>query len=251
MPATLTECHRLVLPRAAFRRLGLAAPVRLAPGALGLGRPDQPVWLGPAQRLRLAGGWVAAGLLGAAALDAPALVRLECDGAGFLAAGLVLAGLPGRTDPDAAIAALTRPAAIGTGFVDHADRFGARGWALDPAADAGRAVAVEAVADGAVLARGLASRPRPDLVAAGLVPAASGGRHGFALRFAPPLPPGRPWLLHLRLAGDGPALSGSPLLLDRPVADPARFDRALAVLGDDAAEFIAELVQSAPAARRR
>ena len=257
--AVVTELHHLTLPRAAFRRLGLAAPVRLAAGALGFGQPAAALWLGPAQRLRLEGGWVAAGLLGAAADDAPALVRLECAGPGVLAAGVVLAGGSGPTDPDAAIDALIRQGAgrgAGTpaGFVDHADRHGVRGWALDPAAP-GRVLVLEAVAEGVVLARGLADRPRPDLAAAGLVPAGGAARHGFALRFAAPLPPDRPVLLHLRLAGGGAGsaagLPGSPLLLDAAVADPRRFDRALAVLGDDAAEFLAALVDSAALARRR
>lgn len=245
-PCAITECHHLVLPRAAHRRLGLPAPVLLAAGALGFGLPAAPLWLGAAQRLRLDGGWVAAGLLGRENPEAPPLVRLECAGAGLLASGVVLAGAPGPTDPAAAIAAAIRlaggPRRL-AGFVDHADRAGLRGWALDPA-DPARIVALEAVADGVVLARGLAQLPRPDLRHPDLsLP--GGGRHGFALRFAAPLPPGRPWLLHLRPAGGGPGLPGSPLLLDPAVADPARFDRALAVLGDDAAEFLAVLVNAA------
>jgi hypothetical protein len=83
------------------------------------------------------------------------------------------------------------------------------GWALD---DSGAPVALEVVAEGLVIARGVADMFRPDLAMAGL----GEGRCGFLLPFRPPLPAWRDHLLHVRRASDGAELPGSPLLLPRP-----------------------------------
>lgn len=252
----LEEVRRLALPATAHRRLGLAAPVAIAPGALGFGQPSHPLVLGPAHCLRLDGAWLPAGLIA----DGTAIVPLEhgaplmllrcAGGAPFLAAGTPVGsiGTP-PSDGPACIPALLRLSAAAPaplGFVDHADRFGVTGWALDPAAP-DRVVPVEAEAAGTLLARGLADRPRPDLVQGG---ASRLGRHGYRLRFARPLPPGRPWLVTVRRAGGGPALPGSPLLIDAATPDPARFDIALAGLPADAAPFLAGLIDRVLQARQ-
>ena len=121
------------------------------------------------------------------------------------------------------------------GYVDHADRFGLVGWARDPAATA-RLVPLEVLVSGTVVAQVLADLPRPDLVSRDPARSGPGGhssamaRHGFALRFEPPLPPRRPWLLGVRPVGGGAALPGTPLLLDAAAPTPELFDIALAGL---------------------
>ena len=111
----LTEVQHRPLPAASFRRLGLAAPVRIAAGALGLGMPSGPLLLGPAQRIRLAGGWIAADLL----VDGLGIRRLNHDtrmvllahggDTPFLAGGVLLApaGAPASAVAGADIAAAT------------------------------------------------------------------------------------------------------------------------------------------------
>ncbi|MFN0184004.1 MAG: Hint domain-containing protein, partial [Aquabacterium sp.] len=262
----LTEMHHLSLPAASFRRLGLAPPVQIAAGALGLGMPTAPLLLGPAQRLRLAGGWVAADLL----VDGLGVRRLPHDAAmvllghgsdaPILAAGVMLApaGAPASTGIDvaAATAALLRQAdASGVpgggldGYVDQADRFGGSGWAIDTAAPA-RVVPLEVVVAGTVVTRLLADQPRLDLTRG---PSRGLARHGFAWRFACPLPAGRIWMVEVRRAGAGAALPGTPLLFDAATTAPARFDTALAGLGDGTAEvrFLAQLIENTASALRR
>lgn len=238
--ARLEAVRHLALPAAAHRRLGLAAPVQIAAGALGFGVPAQDLVLGPAQCLRLDGAWVPGSLLvglpGVRVLEQGApLVLLRCaDGLGMMVGGAV-AGSAG-TAPAAGAAAVPALLRLGgtvgalAGFVEHADRWGAVGWAVDPAAP-DRVVAVEAVCGETVLAQGLADRPRPDLVQSG----AGGrlGRHGFALRFARPLAPGRAWMVSVRGAGGGAVLRGCPALIDALAPDPGRFDIALAGLPAD------------------
>jgi hypothetical protein len=247
----LDSVRHLALPAAALRRLGLAAPVRVAAGALGQGLPAQDLVLGPAQCLLLDGAWVPgfllAGLPRVQLLEQGAALVLLRGAGGMMVSGATLA--PAGTRPsggEALVPAMLRlggvAGALG-GFVEHADRRGVAGWAVDPAAR-DRVVAVEAVCDGVVLARGLADRPRPDLVESG----AGGrlGRHGFALRFARPLAPGRAWMLTVRGAEGGATLRGCPALVDALAPDPARFDAALAGLPADAAsvEFLAGLIRT-------
>ena len=253
-PVRLEAVRHLALPAAAHRRLGLPAPVLVEAGALGFGQPAQDLVLGPAQCLRLDGAWVPAfllaGLPGVRLLEQGApLVLLRCaHGAGMMVAGAMLASA--GTVPasgEAAVPALLRLAGGERpmdGFVDHADRHGVAGWAIDPGAR-DRVLALEVVCGEEVLARGLADRPRPDLVQNGT--GGRLGRHGFALRFARPLAPGRAWMLFVRGAGGGATLSGSPLLVDAAVAEPGRFDVALAGLPADAGsvDFLASLVRLA------
>lgn len=250
----LEAVRHLALPAAAHRRLGLPAPVLVEAGALGFGQPAQDLVLGPAQCLRLDGAWLPAfllaGLPGVRLLEQGAgLVLLRCaDGAAMMVAGTMLASTgTAPASGEASVPVLLRLGGGGgklDGFVDHADRHGVAGWAIDPGAP-DRVLALEVVCGEEVLAQGLADRPRPDLVQAG----AGGrlGRHGFALRFARPLSPGRAWMLCVRGAGGGPVLSGSPLLVDAAVAAPGRFDIALAGLPADAGSvaFLASLVRLA------
>ncbi len=264
---TVTGVRRLALPGALFRRLGLDAPVEIAAGALGFGMPSAPLVLGPAQRLRLAGGWIAADLLadGRAIRTTHSggpmiLLRLDGDGR-FLAAGTPL-GAPGTTghtgpaDIDAAAATLLRladasgvPSRDIDGSVDHADRFGVAGWAVDRALP-DRVVPLEVLAGGTVIALALADKPRPDV--AGDRPAGR-ARHGFAARFATPLPAGRSWMITVRRAGGGPTLGGTRVLLDAAGASPETFDLALAATADGVAgaEILAGLVDTGITARRR
>lgn len=252
--ARVEAVRHLALPAAAHRRLGLAVPVLVSAGALGFGLPAQDLVLGPAQCLRLDGAWVPgfllAGLPGVRLVEqGAALAVLRCaGGAGFMAGGAVL-GSAGTAPADgaAAVPGLLRLGGAGGalgGFVEHADRWGASGWAMDPAAQ-DRVVAVEAVCGDTVLAQGLADRPRPDLVQSGT--GGRLGRHGFALRFARPLAPGRAWMVSVRAAGGGTVLRGCPALVDALAPDPGRFDIALAGLPADAAsvDFLAELVEKA------
>jgi hypothetical protein len=256
---TLTGLRRIGLPATVFRRLGLAAPVQIAAGALGPGMPTAPLLLGPAQRIRLAGGWIAAGQLvdglGVRHLARGVqMVLIEHAGGAVQAAGLMLAPAgrkPAPPDPGAEAAVLLRqadgaevPAAAPEGYVDHADRFGLVGWARDPAAPA-RVLPLEVVAGGAVVGRMLADQPRPDL--------GRDARHGFALRFATPLPAGRPWLVGVRRADSRTLLPGTPLLIDAAATAPEGFDIALAGLGEDAAalRFLADLLTNTAGARRR
>jgi hypothetical protein len=240
----------------AFRRLGMVAPVRLASGALGLGRPRQELVLGPAQPVRLGGVALPADLL----LDGVTATRVEEDvrlvapvfdrAGAWLAGGLALGG-PAETRPDAvaeALLHLSRPAGRLEGHVDFADRAGVLGWARDAARPQG-VVVLEVVADGQVIARAPADRPRPDLVREGL--GAAQARHGFALRFPRPLASGRAWLLEVRRAGSGMTLPGSPVLVDGAGGEALRFDTALAALPAQAAEMLAQVTDRAVAARFR
>ncbi len=264
---TLTEVRRLALPGALFRRLGLDAPVEIAAGALGFGMPSGPLVLGPAQRLRLAGGWIAADLLadGRAIRTTHSggpMILLRHAGEGpFLAAGTPL-GAPagashgGPADIAATVATLLRladgygvPSRDLDGFVDQADRFGIAGWAIDRALP-DRVVPLEILAGGTVVAHALTDRSRPDVA----VDRPGGrARHGFVARFAAPLPAGRSWMVTVRRAGGGPTLGGTQVLLDAAGASPAEFDLALAAAADGVAgaEFLAGLVNAGVAARRR
>ena len=253
-PVRVEAVRHLALPAAAHRRLGLPAPVLVEAGALGFGQPAQDLVLGPAQCLRLDGAWVPAfllaGLPGVRLLEQGApLVLLRCaHGAGMMVVGAMLASAgTAPASGEAAVPALLRLAGGERpmdGFVDHADRHGVAGWAIDPGAR-DRVLALEVACGEEVLARGLADRPRPDLVQNGT--GGRLGRHGFALRFARPLAPGRAWMLFVRGAGGGATLSGSPLLVDAAVAEPGRFDVALAGLAADAGsvDFLAGLVRRA------
>jgi hypothetical protein len=260
----VAQLRREAMAGEAFRRLGLPAPVRIKAGALGLGRPLADIVLGPAQPVRLGGAAVPAELL----VDGGAVRRVVADarlvapifaGAGphgWRAGGLVLAGAATR-DPAgraAALMSLPRPAGTLEGHVDFADRAGVLGWARD--ADRPEAVvALEVVAlddPTRVLARLAADRPRPDLVRAGLSAPGEGlARHGFAARFATPLPAGRPWLLAVRRAGGEAMLPGCPLLVDGAGGTAEGFDLALAGLDAAAAPFLAALAARAVAARLR
>ncbi len=270
----LTEVHHVALPAAAFRRLGLAPPVRIAAGALGFGMPAAPLLLGPAQCVRLDGGWIAADLLvdgwEIRHLDDDARMVLLAlgDDASLLAAGVMLAPASSTAAPrlasDAAptVATLRRlagaaPTGALAGYVEHADRAGVTGWALDCAAP-DRVVALEVVVGGRVVAQFPADLPRRDLPSSDSTQQGS-IRHGFAWRFAPNLPAGRAWLVEVRRAGGGASLSGTPLLLDAATATPAAFDIALAGLGEAVGlgaaggdmHFLAQLIENAANARPR
>ncbi len=270
----LTEVHHVALPAAAFRRLGLAPPVRIAAGALGFGMPAAPLLLGPAQCVRLDGGWITADLL----VDGREIRRLDddarmvllalADDGSLMAAGVMLAPAGAaaarrRASDDApAVATLRRlagaaPTGVLAGYMEHADRAGVTGWALDSAAP-DRVVVLEVVVGGRVVAQFPADLPRPDLPPSGSTQRGS-IRHGFAWRFAPNLPAGQPWLVEVRRAGGGASLPGTPLLLDAATATPAAFDIALAGLGEATGlgeavgdmHFLAQLIENAANARPR
>lgn len=274
----LTEVHHVALPAAAFRRLGLAPPVRIAAGALGFGMPAAPLLLGPAQCVRLDGGWITADLL----VDGREIRRLDDDArmvllalgdGSLMAAGVMLAPAGAAAaqhlgvDAAQAVATLRRlagaaPTGAMAGYVEHADRAGVTGWALDSAAP-DRVVVLEVVVGGRVVAQFPADLPRPDLPPSGSIQRGSiqrgSIRHGFAWRFAPNLPAGQPWLVEVRRAGGGASLPGTPLLLDAATATPAAFDIALAGLGEAAGlgetagdmHFLAQLIENAANARPR
>jgi hypothetical protein len=260
----VASLRREAMAGEAFRRLGLPAPVRIMAGALGLGPPRADVVLGPAQAVRLGGAAVAAELL----VDGGAVRRVAADarlvaprfeGAGthgWRAGGLVLADAPSLDGAAraAALMALPRPSGPLEGYVEFADRFGVLGWARD-ASRPEAVVAVEVVAlDTAdrVLARVAADRPRPDLVRGGVAAPGEGlARHGFAARFATPLPAGRAWLLAVRRAGGEAMLPGCPVLVDGAGSTPEGFALALAAVDSDAAPFLAGLAARAAAARLR
>jgi hypothetical protein len=145
------------------------------------------------------------------------------------------------------------------GDIAHCDHAGVAGWAMD-AQHPGARVRLEVLADGAVVARGVADQLRPDLEIAGL----GDGHCGFAIRFAPRLPPDRARVLELRRSTDGAAMPGSPLLLaavtvDMPalVADVTRaVATAASIAGRDAlaatlARGISALVQARVESRER
>ena len=145
---TLSDLRHLTLPAEMFRRLGLAAPVLVAAGALAPGVPSVPLLLGPAQLVRQAGGWLAAASLvdGIGVRHRDRGVRMVLLGHGgdapILAAGAMLApagtmpagpGAAGATGAGLipACEALLRladasghPTRHLDGYVDHADRFG-------------------------------------------------------------------------------------------------------------------------------
>ena len=136
------------------------------------------------------------------------------------AAGLAVLGggeapAPQRlAKPGAAPGAAPGEPGVLQGDIARCDHAGAAGWALD-AAHPGRPVGLEALVDGVVVGRAVADLRRPDLEMAGL----GDGRCGFALRFTPRLRQDRGQIVQLRRAADGADVPGSPLLLERVVAD--------------------------------
>lgn len=272
----LTRVLRIDLPGAAFRRLGLPRPVGIAAGALGFGMPAGPLVVGPAQCVRLDGGWIRADVLVDHRAIRPveaglAMVALRHDGAGAVLAAGVPVDVGGDAGPDVAatVASLLRLAGASArrrpeidGYVDIADRTALHGWAIDRSRP-GCVVPLEVLVDGAVVARAITDLPRPDLGGAGSGGEGPGGEglggeglggralHGFAVRFPAPLSAGRRWMVEVRHAGGGPALPGTPLVFDAAVGSAMRFDTALAALGNDAAATLAGIVEAGAGRRRR
>ena len=91
------------------------------------------------------------------------------------------------------------------GSIDGKGRSGIRGWVRDPS-HPDLAVSITVTAGDMLLERLVANRYRPDLQQAGL----GHGRHSFEVRFDPPLPPHRDWLIHVRGELDGQDMPGSP-----------------------------------------
>ncbi|MCW3477185.1 Hint domain-containing protein [Limobrevibacterium gyesilva] len=242
-----------------------ARPVRIGAGALAAGVPVRDLLLAPAQWLELDGmAAPAAALVNGASIRrdaAPADVayislRLDAPGA-LLAEAVACPALPRRSSPAATASLrllLERLAALSygplQGHLEQATHHGAAGWVLDEHRPT-TPVALEAVADGVVIAHLLADQRRPDLEMAGL----GDGRCGFAVRFPHPLPADRGHILQIRRTADGADMSGSPLLLppaggtaealhaalDRP---PAPGDAARDALAAFLAERIDRLLQA-------
>jgi hypothetical protein len=263
----LTRVLRIDLPGAAFRRLGLPRPVGIAAGALGFGMPAGPLVVGPAQCVRLDGGWIRADVLVDQRAIRPveaglAMVALRHDGAGPVLAAGVPVDFGGEAGPDvaAAVASLLRIGASARrrpeidGYVDIADRTALHGWAIDRSRP-GCVVPLEVLVDGAVVAQAITDLPRPDLGGVGSGGEELGGwaLHGFAVRFPAPLSAGRRWMVEVRHAGGGPALPGTPLVFDAAAGSAMRFDTALAALGSDAAAAatLAGIVEAGAGRRRR
>lgn len=106
-----------------------------------------------------------------------------------------------------------------TGHIDHADRHGLTGWAMDPARP-GEAVELELLLDGAPVGRFPADRHRPDLEAAGL----GDGCHAFQVQIPGGLSLHAERRLDVQRAADGVAVPGSPVVLARvaPVGEAAQ-----------------------------
>jgi hypothetical protein len=218
--ARLGECSTLHLTAETLERQPDARPVRIAAGALGDGLPADDVVVAPGQsiafdRLTAKAAALVNGVtvVRVAPAEGVTLIRPSST-LTLMAEGLMLPN--GRAcRPSAGAEAQLRvarragitPGAL-RGNLEQATSRGVAGWALDTAHPA-TAVALEVVADGTVVACGLADIQRPDLEMAGL----GDGRCGFRLRFSRALPAGRPQLLHVRRVLDGAALPGSPLLL--------------------------------------
>jgi hypothetical protein len=259
----VSQVLRIALPGSTFRRLDLPRPIEIAVGALGFGLPSSPLVVGPAQCLRLSGGWVRAELLVNHRTIRPVdpglpMVALRHDGVGpFLAAGVPLgAGQDIRPDMAATVASLLRLGGSSgdrdreiEGYVDRVDRAGAFGWARDRSRP-GCVVPLEVVVEGKVVAQTITDLPRPDL--GGDKPV---GRslHGFRVRFPARLAAGRCWMIEIRRAAGGPALPGTPLILDAAAILPLRFDVALAAArkGEAMAARLAALVADGAERRRR
>ncbi|MCQ8239641.1 glycosyltransferase [Rhizosaccharibacter radicis] len=118
-----------------------------------------------------------------------------------------------------------------TGSIDEAGRDGVRGWVRDGSSP-GAPVILLATAEGRLLGRTIANRFRPDVRAAGH----GDGRSGFELRFNPPLPPGRSWLLRLSAEADGADLPGSPVRLPAEGEFDAAAEASIAALMDGAGD---------------
>ena len=97
------------------------------------------------------------------------------------------------------------------GHLDRADRRELAGWVQDTAQPQ-QPVALRILANGVLLARLVADRPRADLAAAGL----GGGRCGFRLRIPHGLSPLTPQAIQIQRAADGREIPGSPVLLAAP-----------------------------------
>ncbi len=112
-----------------------------------------------------------------------------------------------------AVAAVDDAPGAWRGHLDEATRDRVVGWAWN-AATPHRAVALQLIVDGNMVARLLADRHRPDLEAHGI----GTGRHGFQTGFPHPLSLGERHEIELRRDSDGAPLPGSPWVIE-PTGD--------------------------------
>ncbi len=104
-----------------------------------------------------------------------------------------------------------------TGHIDHADRHGLTGWAMDPARP-GEPVELELVLDGEVVGSFTADHHRADLEQAGL----GDGRLAFQIQIPGGLSPHADRTVELRRVADGAPVPGSPVVFSRaPLAGEA------------------------------
>lgn len=115
--------------------------------------------------------------------------------------------------------------------VTHA---GAHGWVI-ARADPLRAVEIEILTDGVLIARLTANERRPDLEIKGI----GGGTCAFTVRFRRRLQADRDHIVQIRRASDGKQLPGSPQLLPRHRATPEICVAALEIALDAAAPRVA------------
>jgi hypothetical protein len=155
--------------------------------------------------------------------------RVE-DGATLAAIQAAIASRAGLADP-------WRNPALGEldGRVDRANRRGIAGWAVNAGAP-DVPVALDVMVDGAVVARIVANRSRPDLTQVG----DGSGRCSFDLDW-PPLDPAVRHIVTLQRVSDGAVLPGAPIVIEAAVRfatlapDLAQAVGAVRTSGDPAA----------------
>lgn len=161
---------------------------------------------------------------GGLAPDRPHVVEVR-----GIADGAALEGSPARVE--AAESVTPGAAATLRGALDTVERDRIQGWAWEPGSAA--PVAVQVVVNGAVLARVLANRHRPDLLAAGI----GHGRHAFDVTVPGGLSPLTRHVVEVRRERDGAVLPGSPMVIEAAEAFDAALEdavsRAVAALPTD------------------
>ena len=207
----LVRVSTCVFDATSIARQPSLAPVLIAAGAFGAGRPMVDVGLAPWQLLEMPRGLVPAAWL----VDGDAVRRAEGGGARYVTLGFAgtgraecagLVGVFGRAPVSVRAAIAARPSGGAVALRSNVERITARrveGWSVDDGRK-GAIVAIEVWCDGVPIAWGMADRWRPDLAMAGL----ANGACAFAIDL-----PGEVGTITVRRAEDGAILGGGEVVL--------------------------------------
>lgn len=243
--------ERHVFHAGSMRWSGHAPPVRIEAGALGRGLPQSDLILGAAQDILLDGAsWPAAALVTGTTIriqpsGAPVVLfriwpERDVHGSTLAVAGVACAAAPAPVRfHDADMDGLSQlrlrlqrqagqvPGAL-QGNLDQVAHGGLIGWAFD-ASNPQSPVCLDVRVGGVRAGTVIANRFRPDL--AGIAGAPT--HCGFSWRPQPALALSASLLLALHRTGDGEMLPGCPVLLPALSASPLMLERAIAAIAAD------------------